>query len=91
MLDTDSDVAEFRPLLGSEEELTLSVHIATEKSPTPLPWIQFSTIVLVDLCAALSASSMSPYITEVRLFAAGFMAFTILSSLSADWISSREI
>jgi len=69
MLDPDSAVAESRPLLDlEEEEATASKRLASEKNPTPLPWLQLSTIVLVDLCAALSASSMLPYITEVRIF-----------------------
>ena len=69
MLDPDSAVAESRPLLDFEgEEATTSNRLTSEKNPTPLPWLQLSTIVLVDLCAALSASSMLPYITEVRFF-----------------------
>ncbi|KAF8331797.1 major facilitator superfamily domain-containing protein [Amanita rubescens] len=66
MLDPDSAVAESRPLLGlEEEEGTASNRLASQKNPTPLPWLQLTTIVLVDLCAALSASSMLPYITEL--------------------------
>jgi len=68
MLDPESPVAESRPLLGleeEEEEATASNRLTSEKNPTPLPWFQFSTAVLVDLCAALSASSMLPYITEL--------------------------
>lgn len=103
MLDPESPVEESRPLLDEEdeegatpshrfdleeeEEATPSNRLASGKDPTPLPWLQFSTVVLVDLCAALSVSSMLPYITEVRLFYRLRMTFTLLSSLLADWIS----
>ena len=97
MLD-DSAIAESRPLLDlEEEEATASNRRALEKNPTPLPWLQLSTLFLVDLCAALSASTMLPYITEVRFFhrlSSRIRAkdgVDLLSSLLADWISSGAI
>ena len=56
MLDPDSAIAESRPLLDPEEEaLTAPNRLASEKNPTPLPWLQLSTIVLVDFRASLVA------------------------------------
>jgi hypothetical protein len=40
-------------------------HTKGHQKPTPLPWLQISILVLIQVCEPMTAESIYPYINQV--------------------------